>query len=131
MRNNNPLKSSTYAKQEEPAPQKAAPKLPDRSSLRDRMKELDESVNQPALDFEEFKREQRLATSKTFGLVPEAVKQDALKRCKERGKRMGTNGFGSSWSMLQMCVSNELDAYLVLKQTYGYSLSDIGVDSPR
>lgn len=102
-----------------------SPKLLNRDSLWDRMKELDDMVNQQAQDFDEMEQERLHAVERRQASVPEAVRHETLKRCKKKFERVEKAGFGGgSWSLLQSCVSTELDAYLDLKQTYGDSLLD-------
>ena len=124
MHDTNPLKALIPDKQDKPAPQKSAPKLFNRDKLWDQMKELDTIVNQQAQDFEDMEQERLHAVAKRQASVPEAIRQETLRQCKKKRQRIEKAGFGgSSWSLLQSCVSNELDAYLDLKQAYGDSLS--------
>ena len=89
------------------------------------MKELDDVVNQQAQEFDELEQERLHAVENRQASVPAEVRHETLKRCKKKFERVEKAGFGGgSWSLLQSCVSTELDAYLDLRQTYGDSLSD-------
>ena len=132
VRSENPLGTAVSRKSGSLAQsQGKAPAIPDRTKLWDQMKELDAIVNQQATEFEEMEQERLYAVERRQASVPEAVRQETLQQCKKKFERIEKAGFGGgSWSLLQSCVSNELDAYLDLKKTYGDSLSD-GTDSTR
>lgn len=125
MRKDNPLDFSTSRQQENPAPHKAASALPDRSIMWDQMKKADAFLNEQIQGIEALEQERLRAVERRQTAVPEAIRQETLQRCKKKFARIEKAGFGGgSWSLLQSCVSNELDAYLDLKQTYGDALSD-------
>lgn len=126
VRSENPLGTAVSRKSGPSAQsQGKAPAIPDRTKLWDQMKELDAMVNQQVQDFEHLEQERLHAVAKRQASVPETVRQETLQQCKKKFERIEKAGFGGvSWSLLQSCVSNELDAYLDLKQTYGDSLTD-------